>query len=104
VSIDSSLKRSSRLSRSRNVLKRDERIAFLKGEDRWTGTESPFGLPKIRVAKSTLGKKKKKKAEGEEGDAAAAGAAAPAAGAKGAAAAKAPAAKAAAPAAKGAKK
>lgn len=105
MSIDSTLKRSSRLARSRNVLKRDERIAFLKGEDRWTGTESPFGLPKIRVVKSTLGKKKKKKAEGEEGDAAATGTtAAPAAGAKGAAAAKAPAAKAAAPAAKGAKK
>jgi small basic protein (TIGR04137 family) len=82
VSIDSSLKRKGRLARSRNVLKRDERIAFLKTEDRWTGTESPFGLPKIRIVKSTLGKKKKKKTE-EEG---AEGAAAPAAGAKGAAA------------------
>jgi hypothetical protein len=75
-------------------LKREERIAFLKAEDRWTGTESAFGLPKIRVVKSALGKKKKKAKE-EEGDAAAA----PAAGAKGA-----PAAKAAAPAAKGGKK
>jgi small basic protein (TIGR04137 family) len=82
VSIDSSLKRKGRLARSRNVLKRDERIAFLKAEDRWTGNESPFGLPKIRIVKSTLGKKKKKKTE-EEG---AEGAAAPAAGAKGAAA------------------
>ncbi len=101
MSIDSSLKGSGRLSRSRNVLKRDERIAFLKGEDRWAGTESPFGLPKIRVAKSTLGKKKKKKAEGEEGEAAP-GAAAPAAGGKAAPAAGKGAA--AAPAAKGGKK
>jgi small basic protein (TIGR04137 family) len=97
VSIDSSLRGKGRLARSRNVLKREERIAFLKAEDRWKGTESAFGLPKVRVAKSALGKKKKKAKE-EEGDAAA-GAAAPAAGAKAA-----PAAKAAAPAAKGGKK
>lgn len=101
MSIDSSLRGKGRLARSRNVLKREERIAFLKAEDRWAGTESAFGLPKIRVVKSALGKKKKKAKE-EEG----AAAAAPAAGAKGAPAAKAaaPAAKAAAPAAKGAKK
>jgi small basic protein (TIGR04137 family) len=98
VSIDSTLRSQGRLARSRNVLKREERIAFLKAEDRWKGTESAFGLPKVRVAKSALGKKKKKAKE-EEGDAAAAGAAAPAAGAKAA-----PAAKAAAPAAKGGKK
>jgi len=87
VSIDSSLKGRGRLARSRNVLKREERIAFMKAEDRWTGKESPFGLAKTRVAKSSLGKKKKKKAEGEEGDAPADGAAAaaPAAAAKGAA-------------------
>jgi small basic protein (TIGR04137 family) len=97
VSIDSSLRGKGRLARSRNVLKREERIAFLKAEDRWTGQESAFGLPKVRVAKSALGKKKKKAKE-EEGDAAG-GAAAPAAGAKAA-----PAAKAAAPAAKGGKK
>lgn len=105
VSIDSSLRRKGRLARSRNVLKREERIAFMKAEDRWTGKESPFGLAKTRVAKSTLGKKKKKKAEGEEGEAGADGAAAPAAGkaAPAAAGKAAPAAKAAAP-AKGAKK
>jgi len=90
VSIDSSLRGKGRLARSRNVLKREERIAFLKAEDRWAGTESAFGLPKIRVVKSALGKKKKKKTE-EEGDAAGAK------GGKGAAAK-------AAPAAKGAKK
>ncbi len=82
MSIDSSLRGRGRLARSRNVLKREERIAFMKAEDRWTGKESPFGLAKTRVAKSTLGKKKKKKAEGEEGEAGAEGAAAPAAGGK----------------------
>ena len=94
MSIDSSLRGKGRLARSRNVLKREERIAFLKAEDRWKGTESAFGLPKVRVAKSALGKKKKKTKE-EEGDAAA-----PAKGGKAAA----PAAKAAAPAAKPAAK
>ncbi|MBX3445073.1 MAG: small basic protein [Planctomyces sp.] len=86
MSIDSSLKRKSRLARSRNVMTRDERIAFLKGEDRWPDTASPFGLPKVRIVKTTIGKKKKKKTEGEEGDAAAG-----AKGAKGAAKAAAPA-------------
>ena len=100
MSIDTSLRGKGRLARSRNVLKREERIAFLKAEDRWKGTESAFGLPKVRVAKSALGKKKKKAKE-EEGDAAAGGAAAPAAAAGAKAA---PAAKAAAPAAKGGKK
>jgi small basic protein (TIGR04137 family) len=71
VSMDRSLKRGSRLVRSRNVLKREERIAFLKSEDRWSASAIPFGLPKIRVVKTTIGKKKKKKTEGE-GDAAAA--------------------------------
>ncbi|QDT53139.1 hypothetical protein Pan44_11540 [Caulifigura coniformis] len=72
MSIDSSLRGKGRLARSRNVLKREERIAFLKAEDRWAGTESAFGLPKIRVVKSAIGKKKKKKTE-EEGDAGAKG-------------------------------
>jgi small basic protein (TIGR04137 family) len=81
VSIDSTLRGKGRLARSRNVLKREERIAFLKAEDRWTGSESAFGLPKIRVVKSVVGKKKKKAKEEGEGDAAAAkgGKAAPAA-------------------------
>jgi small basic protein (TIGR04137 family) len=66
MGIDKSLKRGSRLARSRNVLKRDERIAQLKADDRWSGDQSPFGLPKVRVQKALLGKKKKKKEEGED--------------------------------------
>ncbi|WP_437204269.1 small basic protein [Planctomicrobium sp. SH664] len=63
MSIDKSLKRGSRLSRSRNVLKRDERIAQLRADDRWIEGSSPFGLPKVRVQKAVLGKKKKEKKE-----------------------------------------
>jgi small basic protein (TIGR04137 family) len=69
VSIDKSLKTKSRLSRARNVLKRQERIDIMKGDDRFPEGRSPLGLPKVRVAKSVIGKKKKK---AEEGDAKAA--------------------------------
>jgi small basic protein (TIGR04137 family) len=79
-----SLRRKSNMARRRSVLSRDERIAQMKVDEKWADDRSPFGLPKTRVAKQTVGKKKKKeKKEGEEGDAAAAGgkaaAAAPAA-------------------------
>lgn len=68
VTIDKSLKAGSRLSRSRNVLKRSERIARLQFEDRWVEGQSPFGLPKVRVIKTVVGKKKKKKKKEDEDD------------------------------------
>ena len=67
MAIDKSLKRTGRLRRSRNVLTREERIAKMKYDERWEEGRSPFGLPKIRVMKTVIGKKKKKKsAEGDE--------------------------------------
>lgn len=66
MTIDKSLRRKGRLSRSRNVLQRHERIAVLQGEDRWSEDRSPFGLPKVRVVKASVGKKKKKKAAEED--------------------------------------
>jgi small basic protein (TIGR04137 family) len=66
VTIDKSLKRKGRLARSRNVLKRDERIAQLKSEERWQEGRSPVGLPKVRVIVSAVGKKKKKKEKAED--------------------------------------
>lgn len=93
MTVDRSLKRRGRLVRSRNVLTRDERIAKLRENERWEEGRSPLGLPKVRVFKAMIGKKKKKKEEGDE--------ATPAKGGDGAK----PAAKGAAkPAAKGAKK
>lgn len=65
MGIDKSLKRGGRLGRSRNVLKRDERVEKLQADDRWVEGQSPLGLPKVRVHKLVIGKKKKK----EEGDA-----------------------------------
>jgi small basic protein (TIGR04137 family) len=66
VTIDKSLRRKGYLLRARNVLKRSERIEKLEFEDRWQEGQSPFGLPKVRVVKSSLGRKKKKKKEEEE--------------------------------------
>lgn len=66
MSIDKSLKRSGRLSRSRNVLKRDERIEKLKANDRWNDEMTALGLPKVRVEKVVVGKKKKKKDDEED--------------------------------------
>lgn len=61
MSVDKSLRTGGRLSRSRNVLKRGERIEKLKEQDRWIESQSPFGLPKVRIVKVVIGKKKKKK-------------------------------------------
>src|SRR5205823_3292461 len=81
MSIDQSLRRKNSLERSRNVLTRAERIKVLQNEERWPAERSPYGLPKVRVAKVA---KKVKKAKEEEAPAegAAATAAAPAAGEK----------------------
>ncbi|HTI52363.1 MAG TPA: small basic protein [Planctomycetaceae bacterium] len=80
MAIDKSLRRKGRLARSRNVLKREERIDQMKSEETWVAGRSPVGLPKTRVVKVASKKKKKKEEKAEEGAAApAAGGAAPAA-------------------------
>lgn len=63
MSIDKTLKSKGRLSRSRNVLKREERIAHLQSEDRWNDESTALGMAKLRIIKMVVGKKKKKKAE-----------------------------------------
>lgn len=68
MSIDKSLKKPAGMVRARNVLKRGERIAVLREQDRWTDDQSPLGLPKVRVHKKVAGKKKKKKKDEEESD------------------------------------
>lgn len=78
MAIDKSLRRKGRLARSRNVLKREERIDQMKREETWHEGRSPLGIPKTRVMK--LVTKKKKKAKDEKAEE---GAAAPAAGAAG---------------------
>ncbi|MCA9084324.1 MAG: small basic protein [Planctomycetaceae bacterium] len=63
MTIDKSLKKPSGVVRARNVLKRGERIAILKAQDRWSDSQGVLGLPKVRVFKATTGKKAKKTKE-----------------------------------------
>ena len=83
MTIDKSLRVKAGAISNRNVLTRAERILKLKESERWKEGDSVLGLPKVRVLKLALKKKKKaaKAEEGAEGAAAtpAAGAAAPAA-------------------------
>ena len=78
MTMDKSLRVRKGSSNVRGVLTRGERIIKLKEQERWEEGRSPLGLPKVRVMKTAMKKKKKAK---EEGDAAA-GAKAPAAGKK----------------------
>lgn len=67
MSIDKSLKKPAGMVRTRNVLKRGERIDQLIEEGRWQEGQSALGLPKVLVKRAVGGKKKKeKKEEGEE--------------------------------------
>jgi len=105
MTIDKSLRVKAGAISNRNVLTRAERIAKLKETERWREGDSVLGLPKVRVLKLAI-KKKKKAAKAEEGAEAGAEGAAPAAGATpaaGAAAAAKPAAAGAKPAAGAAK-
>lgn len=69
MTIDKSLKVKKGVSRSRNVLTRVERIEKLQQMEKWNDDTSPFDLPKVRVYKVVL--KKKKKVKDEAADAAA---------------------------------
>ncbi len=68
MTMDSSLRIRAGSSSTRSVLTRVERIAKLKEAERWKDGQSPLGLPKVRVYK--LAMKKKKVKSKEEADAA----------------------------------
>lgn len=80
MTMDKSLRTRKGSTRPRSVLTRAERLTKLQEAERWKPGDSPLGIPKVRVFKLAMKKKKKAKAEeGAEGTAAAgATAAAPA--------------------------
>ena len=80
MTMDKSLRVRKGSSAARGVLSRAERILKLKEQEKWADGRSPLGLPKVRVYKMAM--KKKKAAKTEEAEAG------KAAGGKGAAAAK----------------
>lgn len=72
MTIDKSLKIAAGGTKQRNVLTRAERLVKLIETDRWQEGDSIYGLPKVRVQKISLKKKKKVKQADDDGDTAAA--------------------------------
>ena len=72
MSIDKSLRTKTGGTTHRSVMKRTERILKMMEDGKWTEGRSPIALPKTRVQKVVL-KKKKEKAEGDEAATPAAG-------------------------------
>ncbi len=67
MTMDRSLKVQAGAIKTRNVLTRAERVARLKELDRFDEDASIVGMPKVRVVKVSLKKKKKvKKAEDDD--------------------------------------
>ncbi len=63
MTMDKSLRVQAGAIKTRNVLKRAERIARLQQLDKWTDDSVVVGMPKVRVQKISLKKKKKVKKE-----------------------------------------
>ncbi len=78
MSLHKSLVGGGGMGKKRSVFTRAERVKILKEEGKLVDGQSVLGLPKVRTALKSKGKKKEKKAE----DGAATPAAAPAAAAK----------------------
>ena len=67
MTIDKSLKIKAGSVKARNVLTRAERLTKLVEADRWNEGDPVYGIPKVRVMKISLKKKKKvKKADDED--------------------------------------
>ena len=67
MTLDRSLKVKAGAIKARNVLTRAERIAQLQKQDKFNEDDNIIGMPKVRVTKVSLKKKKKvKKAEDEK--------------------------------------
>ena len=68
MTIDKSLKIKAGASKQRNVLTRAERLVKLAATDRWKEGDPVYGIPKVRVQKISMKKKKKVKKAEDEGD------------------------------------
>ena len=70
MTIDRSLRVRKGMLSNRNVLKRAERLEKLKETERWQEGDSIFGLPKVKIQKVALKRKKKVKKVDETAEAA----------------------------------
>jgi len=66
MTMDQSLRVQAGAIKTRNVLTRAERVARLKELDRFNEDESVVGMPKVRVVKVSLKRKKKVKKEDDK--------------------------------------
>ena len=66
MTIDKSLKVRRGLIKNRSVMTRAERITKLVEQERWNEGDPVLGLPKVRVLKISLKKKKKVKKDEDE--------------------------------------
>lgn len=66
MTIDKSLKIKAGSAKTRNVYTRAERIEKLKDLERFNDGDKIYGLPKVRVLKISLKKKKKVKKDDED--------------------------------------
>ena len=67
MTIDKSLKIKAGSVKMRNVLTRAERLTKLIESERWNEGDPVYGMPKVRVQKISLKKKKKVKKKDDEG-------------------------------------
>ncbi len=70
MGLHSSLKRAEKLTSTRSVMKRTERLKWLKERGTWKEGDKISGLPKIKVVKLKAVKKEKAKEETPAGSAA----------------------------------
>jgi small basic protein (TIGR04137 family) len=63
MSLDKSLKKSTALARSRNVLSRAERLALLQEDERWTPEAGIYNLPKTKFRRLAPGQTGPKRPE-----------------------------------------
>lgn len=66
MTIDKSLKIKAGSVKMRNVLTRAERLTKLMETERWSDGDPVYGMPKVRVQKISLKKKKKVKKKDDE--------------------------------------
>ncbi len=67
MSLHPSLRKAGRSRTSKTVLKRTERIKWLKEKARWDESSRVYGLPKIKIVKLKTVKKEKAAEEKKEG-------------------------------------
>lgn len=72
MSLHPSLRKAGKSRTVKTVLKRNERIQWLKERERWDGSSRVYGLPKIKIVKLKTVKKEKAAEEKKEGVGAAA--------------------------------